>query len=648
MRKLFNRQLEKATDASGALDLGALEALVTAAYDDAELDQQRTDRSIELMVGELTAFQAGLKAEIEKRTAQLRQSQKKLRTQNTRFTTALDNMSQGLAMFDRRHRLVICNQQYLEMYDLPRQYGRVGTSLVTILKARIATGTASGGDPATYIEERLATVVNAASSIATHYLNNGRVVSVSHRAMPDGGWVTMHEDITELNSMQIELAHQAFHDSLTGLPNRNLLYRHLAQAFEAMTDGFAVLCLDLDGFKAINDSMGHASGDKLLGEVAARLRDCVGTAGIVGRMGGDEFAVLLPNGSESDALALAEALTAAIRRPFDIDDHAVLVGVSIGIAMAPRDGDGADALLKCADVALYAIKRGRRGGYQLFSHELADTLNGHHRLERDLRRALGQGEFELFYQPVLDLKSNLICGFEALLRWRHPTDGLILPDDFIPLCEELGLVAPIGEWVIDQALAEAARWPAPIRIAVNVSPAQFEHGNLVSRLAKALAASGLAPERVEIEITESLFLEHSPANLATLQQLRELGVRLALDDFGTGYSALSYLLAFPFDKLKVDGAFVAASKDGAAASIILRSVADIARQMGMTIAAEGVETREQMQLVKALGYTEAQGYLVAEPLPREMVRDLLQLAYDAMPEAPFQPEEQTLGLARRS
>lgn len=643
MRKLFDRQLEKSTDAAGHVDLAALEKLVTAAYEEAELDRTRTDRSMELMIGELTAFQVGLEAEIDKRTAQLNKSRQKLRTQNTRFLTALENMSQGLAMFDGRQRLVICNHQYLDMYNLPRHLGRAGTHLVTILKARIAAGTSAGDDPAAYLRERLLVAAEGVNSSAVHQLGNGRVMSVAHKAMADGAWVTMHKDITELHSMQAELAHQAYHDALTGLPNRNFFYQRLGQAFETLHAGgsFAVLCLDLDGFKAINDSMGHASGDNLLRQVAARLSDCTGDTGVVGRMGGDEFAVLLPGGTRDSALALARSILDAIRRPFDIDDHAVLVGVSVGIAMAPEDGAGADALLKSGDLALYSIKRGRRGGYSFFEPDLAKTLSARSSMERDLRRALANGEFELFYQPVLNLAAQKIVGFEALLRWRHPTEGLILPADFVPLAEELGLIMPIGEWVIREAFTEAARWPASMRIAVNVSTVQFERGSLVGVLVNALAASGLAPDRVEIEITETLFLEQSEINLDILHQLHALGLKVALDDFGTGFSALSYLLAFPFDKIKIDGSFVRALDNTAGAHIILRSVADIGQRMGMVTTAEGIETAEQLRSIRALGYTEAQGFLIARPMNRDALRQLLDLANDPMPEAPMAPEPKT-------
>jgi diguanylate cyclase (GGDEF)-like protein len=643
LHKLFDRQLKKATNAASEVDLAALEKLVVSAYEEAEQDRARTDRSIELMVGELTDFQAGLEAEIAKRTAQLRNSQKKLRTQNTRFLTALENMSQGLAMFDQRQRLVICNQQYLEMYNLPRRFGRAGTPIIKILEARVAADTSAGDDPAAYVREHLSIIESGQGATSTQRLNNGRVVTISHRPMPDGGWVTTHKDITELHNMQAELRHQAYHDALTDLPNRNLFYQRLGLAFETLrgAESFAVLCLDLDGFKAINDSMGHSNGDKLLRQVAARLRSCAGDFNLVGRMGGDEFAILHSGGSAESAAELARSVIEAIKQPFEADDHVVSIAISIGIAMAPRDGRSTDKLLKSGDLALYSLKKERRGGFRFFEPSMDKAVSELRRMEQDLRRALANGEFELHYQPIVNLKSQTIAGFEALLRWNHPHDGLIPPGDFIPLAEELGLIAPIGEWVIREAFTEAARWPADLRVAVNVSSVQFGRGNLAGVVMNALATSGLAHDRVEIEITETLFLENSQANLDILHQLHGLGLKVALDDFGTGYSALSYLLAFPFDKIKIDGSFVRALDNAAGAQIILRSVADIGERMGMTTTAEGIETPEQLRNVYALGYTEAQGFLISQPMRRDAVRRLLQLAYDAVPEAPLQKNRNT-------
>jgi diguanylate cyclase (GGDEF)-like protein len=643
LRKLFDRQLEKATNAAGDVDLAALRALVTAAYEEAEQDRRRTDRSIELMVGELTAFQAGLEAEIKTRTAQLRQSQRKLRTKNAHFLSALENMAHGLALFDHRHRLVICNSQYLDMYNVPRRLGRAGTHVAKIIEARIAAGTAVRDDPTAYLNERLALVDAGQTTTVTHQLRNGRVINVTDRPMPDGGWVTTHKDITELHGMQAELRHQAYHDVLTDLPNRNLLYQRLEMSFQTLRgdDSFAVLCLDLDGFKSINDSMGHSSGDRLLRQVAARLRKTIGEADIVGRMGGDEFAVLQSGGTADSAATLAKNIVEALRQPFDVDGDAVSVAISVGVALAPRDGRTTDDLLKSGDMALYSVKKDGRGGYRFFEPDMGRAISARRHMEQDLRRALANGEFELHYQPIINLQSKTIAGFEALLRWLHPDAGLISPGAFVPLAEELGLIVPIGEWVIREAFTEAANWPSHLRVAVNVSPVQFGHGNLVGVVMNALASSGLAHDRAEIEITERLFLENSQFNLDILHQLHTLGLKVALDDFGTGYSALNYLLAFPFDRIKIDGSFVQAVDNAADAQIILHAVADIGARMGMTTTAEGVETPEQLKNVHGVGYTEAQGFLISKPMSRAAVRRLLQQSYDAMPEAPLQREQRT-------
>ena len=622
MRKLFERQLEKARTPEGEVDLAVLEQLVTAAYLEAEQDRARTDRSIELMVGELGAFQAGLEAEIDTRTSQLRRSQEQLRKQNGLFAAALENMSQGIAMFDRNRRLLVCNRQFLEMYDVPQKFGRRGTTLAAILKARIASQSAPE-EAASYLKERLEAAESGQAASVTHQLQNGRVFLVSHRPMPDGGWVTTHRDITDLHAMEAELTHQAFHDSLTELPNRHMILQRIRSAFDSHGQGFSVLCLDLDGFKSVNDTMGHSAGDKLLRQLAARLRDALGENGMVGRMGGDEFAVILTGGGADAAMALAGRLREVVERPFQIDEKAVTIATSIGVATAPADGSTPDQLLRAADLALYAAKRNGRGSIRRFEPELAQAEVDRHELERDLHRALENGEFELEYQPIVDLRTQRCSGFEALLRWHHPARGSVPPAEFVPLAEELGLIVPIGEWVLREALAEAASWAEPLRIAVNVSSAQFRHGNLVTTIIHALAASGIAHERVEVEITESVFLQNSEANLEALRQLHAIGIRIALDDFGTGYSALSYLLSFPFDKIKIDGTFVRALSHAGVAHTIVRSVAEIGHHMGLTTTAEGVETAEQLRNVHALGYTEAQGFVIARPMSARAVRRML-------------------------
>jgi diguanylate cyclase (GGDEF)-like protein len=507
-----------------------------------------------------------------------------------------------------------------------------------VLRGRIAANSHIGEDIETYVGARLVLAENHVAATEVNTLNTGQVVSVTHQPLPDGGWVSTHKDITEFNRLQEELAHRAYHDALTGLPNRHLLQQRLAECVRE-ADGlgsFALLLVDLDGFKSINDTLGHAAGDKVLSEVAGRLEATVHSSGMAARMGGDEFAVVMDVGSVArDAQMLAVTLTEVGRVPFVIDGQTVDIAFSVGVAVAPGDGVTPDELLKNADLALYAAKAERRGSYRFFEPAMDKALRDRRRLERDLALALERGEFEIHYQPILNLKRQAFCGFEALLRWRHAEDGLIPPARFIPVAEETGLIVPIGEWVLREAIAEATTWPRDLRVAINVSWVDFLRGNIVPTFLNALGSGGLSPERVEIEITESVFFENSVSNLDALRQLHALGLKIALDDFGTGFSALSYLLSYPFDKIKIDGAFVRAIDNAAGAQTIVRAIAEIGHGMGIVTTAEGVETAAQLRKVHAAGYTEAQGYLIAQPMVADAVHKLLDGGDDAMPFAPM-------------
>ncbi len=559
-------------------------------------------------------------------------------TLQLRLRAIADNLGHGLSLYDKQARLVVCNQQFLEIYRLPPELGKTGTSFRRILEARVAGNTHVGEDGQQYVTDRLGAVREQRPLGGIHRLNSGQVISMTHQPMADGGWVSTHRDVTELFNMQAELTHLAYHDPLTGLPNRTLFYQRIGRAFDtrAETSGFAVLCLDLDGFKPINDMLGHATGDALLRQFAARLTKALGPRDTAARMGGDEFAILHIGGDEESALDLAHRIAEFSQQPFDFDGEVVSVAVGIGIAHAPADGADPDALLHSADLALYSAKRAGRGGIRAYAPDLDHAAGDRRRLEAELRRAIENGEFELYYQPILDLKVGSFSGFEALIRWQHPERGLVSPAEFIPVAEDSGLIVMIGEWALREAFAEAARWPVDLRVAVNVSTIQLRRGNLVATVMNALAASGLAPARAEIEITESVFLEHSEQSLDALRQLRALGVRIALDDFGTGFSALSYLLAFPFDKLKIDGSFVRALEGSDGAATIVSAVADIGTRLGMSTTAEGIETPDQLRAVHASGYAEAQGYLISRPMNREAVRAMLITQFDAMPEAPAQ------------
>jgi diguanylate cyclase (GGDEF)-like protein len=385
----------------------------------------------------------------------------------------------------------------------------------------------------------------------------------------------------------------------------------------------AVLCLDLDRFKSVNDTLGHPIGDRLLIAAADRLRQCVRDNDIVARLGGDEFAIVQTGSAEpTDATTLAARLIETISTPYELDGHQVVVGLSIGIAVAPNDGLDPDQLLKNADIALYRAKADGRGTYRFFEPEMDARMQARRTLELDLRKASANGEFELFYQPQVDVQTRRINGFEALLRWHHPQRGMVTPSDFIGLAEDTGLIVPLGAWVLQQACTEAATWPRDIKVAVNLSPVQFKSKNLLPVIVSALAKSGLSPGRLELEITESVLLQDSDATLTMLHQMRDLGLKISMDDFGTGYSSLSYLRKFPFDKIKIDQSFIR-EMSGNDSLAIVRAVTAMGTSLGIVTTAEGVETFEQFEQLKLEGCNEVQGYLFSPPRPASEVKELL-------------------------
>jgi diguanylate cyclase (GGDEF)-like protein/PAS domain S-box-containing protein len=423
----------------------------------------------------------------------------------------------------------------------------------------------------------------------------------------------------ERQQAQYQIAHMARHDILTGLPNRTYFNERLEQALETAGahDLVAVHCLDLDGFKAINDTLGHPAGDALLRAVAERLQRALREGDTAARLGGDEFAIVQRSVLHTeDAARLAQRIIDTVGDPFEIEGVSVVVGTSVGICFAPMDGDTPDELLKAADIALYQAKSARRGSYCVFEHGMDKLLQARQATKVALAGAISRGEFELHYQPLIDTRTGAITACEALIRWRrHPDRGLVAPMDFIPIAEETGLIVPLGKWVLEQACRDASRWPLHVAVAVNLSPAQFKAKGLVDATSEALAASGLDPGRLQLEITESVLLDESAGNLGILRELRQLGVRIAMDDFGTGYSSLGYLRSFPFDKIKVDREFIKDLPDGRESLAVLRAVVGLGQSLGMTTTVEGVETEEQLAAVRAEGFGEAQGYLFSHPLP---------------------------------
>jgi diguanylate cyclase (GGDEF)-like protein len=448
---------------------------------------------------------------------------------------------------------------------------------------------------------------------------DGRIFCVTHDHMPGiGGWVETFEDITDRREAEDKIAHMARHDGLTGLPNRTHFREHLENALAGLgrDDTIAVLCLDLDRFKVVNDTLGHQYGDQLLQIAAERLRGTLREADFIARIGGDEFSILQVAKDQPTAVtALARRLVDVMSAPILVGDQQMQVGVSVGIALAPADGGEADLLSKNADLALYRAKAEGRGTYRFFEPEMDARMQARRELEFDLRHAVATCAFELHYQPIIDVESNDVSGFEALLRWDDPVRGRVPPMQFIPLAEETGLIVPIGEWVLREACAQAAQWPDHIRIAVNLSPVQFKSTNLVGTVVNALAASGLAANRLELEITESVLLLDSEATLLTLHQLRGLGVSIAMDDFGTGYSSLSYLRKFPFDKIKIDQSFIRELADGGDSLAIVRAVTGLGSSLGIATVAEGVETAEQLRRLKAEGCTSVQGFYFGAATP---------------------------------
>ncbi|MGH2896986.1 MAG: putative bifunctional diguanylate cyclase/phosphodiesterase, partial [Solirubrobacteraceae bacterium] len=441
------------------------------------------------------------------------------------------------------------------------------------------------------------------------------------------GYRGVGSDITAVRAAESRIAHQARHDFLTGLPNRILLLEAVRSACEAVAScgrPFALFLLDLDGFKAVNDRLGHAAGDELLRAVARRLAGSVREGDLLARLGGDEFTVLLADATVDTAAALAQRIIARLSAPFSVDGVEAIVGASIGIALAPSAGEHADELLRHADMALYSAKAPGRGRYRFFGMELESTIRERRLLLADLREACRRGELQLFYQPIVSAQTLAVRGFEALLRWEHPQRGLVLPDQIIPLAEEAGLVGDIGAWVLHQACSEAIGWPAGLRVAVNVSAAQFRDTSLIGLVYDALEATGLSASRLELEITESVLMEAAMPTVEVLRQLRATGVRVALDDFGTGFSSLGYLRNLPFDKIKIDGSFVRDMGSEGRGAAIVHTIIGLAASLGVATTAEGVETIEHFLPLRAQGCTEVQGFLFSRPLPSAEIPAFLQ------------------------
>jgi diguanylate cyclase (GGDEF)-like protein len=554
-----------------------------------------------------------------------------LHLENALLRDAFESLPQGLCAFDGQDRLLLANARYREIWSLPEHTVRPGTTFAEIMARTPGYETEQSSS-----QPRLEPG-SEGTRRREWMLEDGRVVEVVVSSRADGSCVALCDDVTELREAHKRIAFLARHDLLTGLPNRAVLREELDRAFSLIARGgeLALLCLDLDRFKPVNDTLGHAAGDALLQQVTARLLASVRDSDLVVRLGGDEFAIVQTGAPQpGSATALARRIINTLSLEFDLDGQPVHISTSVGVAVAPFDGADAMSLLRSADLAMYRAKNDGRGTLRYFEPKMDAEMRARSNLEADLRLALEHGEFELAYQPQVDAASHIVCGVEALLRWRHPQLGMISPLDFIGLAEDTRLIVPIGRWVLEQACRDAMTWPASVRVAVNVSSVQFRHGSLLRDVLGALQGSGMPAHRLELEITESVIVADAQQALSSLHELRSLGAHVALDDFGTGYSSVSYLRDFPFDRIKIDRSFVRDVDTNSATQAIIRAVVELSRSLGMSTTVEGIETPQQLQMVQQLGCTEVQGYLFSRPCPANEITDIIQQLSLAAAEGP--------------
>src|SRR5215216_4219901 len=561
------------------------------------------------------------------------------------FDTALNNMPHGLCMFRADGQLAVMNHRFSEMMHLPDDIVKRGISAADIVDACVLAGSisvASGKIILSEIEDSQARDITTTDPD----IARGRSLSWTFQPMAGGGAVVLLEDITERRNAEARISHLARYDELTALPNRVNFRDEIGRLLAVQCDAdqlSALLFVDLDQFKQVNDTLGHPCGDQLLCAVADRLREMLRPEDFVARFGGDEFVVFQQNiHSGEDAANLAQRIVEHLSERYKIDNHLVEIGASVGIAIT-SPGMSADTLLKNADMALYRAKADGRGTFCFFREEMAQTVEARRILELDLRKALANEEFELFYQPLVNLKSGRIATCEALLRWNHPVRGTVSPTDIIPIAEDMGLIVDLGRWILRKACMECMKWPEAVSVAVNFSPQQFHQRDVLSEVRYALEVSGLPAGRLEIEITESSLLRNTQLTHDVLSQLHALGVRISLDDFGTGYSSLSYLHNFPLQKVKIDRSFLEGI-DTDRPLTLLRCVARLSADLGMSVVVEGIETNEQLELISADGaVTEAQGYLFSRPVPSVRIRQLLNASH-----ARRMPDDQIVAVSSRS
>ncbi len=548
-----------------------------------------------------------------------KQAEQALVVSELKLQMALTNMSQGLLMHDAEGRVILTNSRFAEIFGLPQDKNLLGMTIPELFALMDSTSGVRFVEPEATLERIEKSFHATEEENDTHLLNDGRSIAAARRPMPNGGVVVTFDDITQRLADQAEIRHMAQFDALTELPNRVSFYNQMDTVLKHLrrNESLGVLSLDLDHFKEVNDTFGHPIGDRLLKEAARRMQSCLRGGDIAARLGGDEFAILqVPAEKPSDITALASRLIEVVAAPYDFDGNQVIVEVSVGVAVAPNDGEEPDILMKNADLALYRAKADGRGVCRFFEPEMDARMQARRIIEFDLRKAIHNGgEFELLYQPMVDVKTGKVTSCEALLRWNSPERGIVMPDDFIPAAEATGLIVPLGEWVLREACVDASRWPKEITVTVNLSPGQFKSKKLVQSVENALAESGLPASRLVLEITEQVLMNESEGAFVILHKIRDLGIRISMDDFGIGYSSIGHLRTFPFSTIKIDQSFIHDLPGKQDSLAIVRAVIGLSRSLGFETIAEGVETEEQLANVTSEGCNLFQGFFFSEPRP---------------------------------
>ncbi|VAW19125.1 diguanylate cyclase/phosphodiesterase (GGDEF & EAL domains) with PAS/PAC sensor(s) [hydrothermal vent metagenome] len=570
-----------------------------------------------------------------------------LKLQNLRFEAAVKNMAQGLVMFDAERRLVICNDQYINLYNLPKKLARPGTRFAEIAAHQVRMGMVPDGCEDDFLQHIDRLIKDGGGKKTILEMANGSHVSVNYQPVGDGGWVSTHEDVTERQLNEARIRYMARHDALTDLPNRTCFNEEMERSQSRISRGdkLALLCIDLDKFKRINDTYGHGVGDEVLRRVASRLKNGKREHEIIARMGGDEFMLLAwPVNSAEDVGRIAQRILHDLGRPILIDGREFMISTSIGIAMAPEDGKDGATLMKHADMALYRAKGEGRRSYRFFKKGMDEAIQQRHKLGADLREALAQNQFKLSYQPVLELASNRVSCCEANLRWEHPERGILLPEQFIPVAEETGFIARLGAWALGEACEAARDWPEGVRLALKLTSSQIICPRAAENIASILKATGFDPARLELAVSEKTLAKKTKAKLGVLQQLRSMGVRIAMDRFGAGFSSLGNLGAFSFDKINIDQALMNEIELSRQNREIVKAIISLGGALGIVTSASGIEYEAQLDIVSEYGCTEVQGHLFSPAMPASSIVELLRtVEMRAAQDAGFAPASQLIG-----